>query len=66
MIRAQRQAYAAFYLRPRMIAHQLLKVRTLGAQDLLDGLRTLAAPLLDGLRARVAGRLGRAGAALRR
>jgi len=38
LIRLQRKALLAFYLRPKMILQQLLKVRTLSLRDMLDGL----------------------------
>jgi len=41
LIRAQKRAYASFYLRPRMIARQLLKLRTLGSRDAIDGFGAL-------------------------
>lgn len=44
LIDAQRRAYRRFYMRPRMVAHQLFKVRSLDAKDILDGMR-LVAPL---------------------
>lgn len=41
LIRYQRRAHLWFYLRPAMIARQLLSVRSLGPRDLWDGLRTI-------------------------
>ena len=49
VIRCQRRAHLSFYLRPAMIARQLLKIRTLGARDLYDGLRTIMAVNLETL-----------------
>ncbi len=42
IIRYQRRAYLSFYVRPRMIMHQLFKVRTLGLKDMFDGLRLMS------------------------
>jgi len=43
IIRAQKRAYASFYLRPRMAARHLLKLRTLTLGDAIDGIRALLA-----------------------
>ena len=43
VFRCQRRAHLSFYLRPAMIARQLLKIRALGPRDLYDGLRTIVA-----------------------
>lgn len=45
LIRAQRKAYAAFYLRPGMIARQLLRVRTLKLDEMLQGAWSLVRSL---------------------
>lgn len=43
LVRYQRRAHLAFYLRPKMIAHQLFKVRTLDLSDLIAGAQTIVA-----------------------
>jgi anaerobic magnesium-protoporphyrin IX monomethyl ester cyclase len=44
IIEYQRKAYLSFYVRPRMIYHQLVNVRALGLKDMFDGLRLMASP----------------------
>lgn len=41
LIRAQKRAYSSFYIRPRMVARHLVKLRTLGVRDAFDGLRAV-------------------------
>jgi len=41
LIQAQKRAYASFYMRPRMAARHLIKLRTLGMRDAFDGLRAV-------------------------
>ncbi len=49
VIRCQRRAHMSFYMRPSMIARQLLKIRSFGVRDLYDGLRTIMALNLETL-----------------
>lgn len=46
----QRKAHLSFYLRPRIIARQLLRIRSLTARDFADALSAVAASVLGGLR----------------
>ena len=41
LVTAQKRAYATFYLRPRMILHQVFNVRTLTAAEMMNGLRAV-------------------------
>ena len=41
IIRLQKKAYMAFYMRPSMIYHQLIRVRSLGLGDALSGARLM-------------------------
>ena len=43
IIRAQRKAYTAFYLRPGMVYRQVCQLRTLQPRDFVDAARTLLA-----------------------
>lgn len=40
LVRYQARAHLEFYLRPRMVARQLLQIRTLGVDDLMQGLQS--------------------------
>ncbi len=52
LVRLQARAHLEFYLRPRMIARQVLRIRTLSVQDLVQHAQSAATAALAALRSR--------------